>query len=227
MPIAYSGDGIFRGNPCGRPSRGALSAVVAGSAACVSFRMSVSHTSSFRVALAPGMVEGSPSNVESGRPAHRTPFDDPAALVSRFECGSLPGGCESDPSGRGDYVVPIRLPNTTTPGLYTLQLRQWAADLSWYYVSDSIPCVQEPWNRLVALPTQYDCADIIVAANESGIPPALRASWQATSCSGNASGLRRSASFSHVAYPSPILRAWRRTSTAPVGFSACLCLGLM
>ena len=141
MPTSQDLIAAFRGSPCGRPSRGVLAAVVAGRDACVSFRMTIAHKqSSFRVSLAPGTA--GTGGVQAGKPSAKSPFDDPSAVLATFECVALPGGCESDPGSRGDFVVPLHFPNSSAPGTYTLQLRQWAADLSWYYVSGRAPYLQ-------------------------------------------------------------------------------------
>lgn len=133
-------DELFRGNPCGRPSRGVLGALVAGTDSCVTARMPVAHPGHFRISIAPGTA-GTGGTAE-GRPAFATAFDSPGNILAAFDCSSLPGGCPTDAiEGQGDYTFPIRVPANLTAGVYTLQLRQYASEFDWYY---------------------YDCADVQV-----------------------------------------------------------------
>ena len=145
-PVGDETDTLFRGNPCGRASRGVRGALVAGADSCVRLRMVVAHPSTFRVALAAGTAAA--SGADDGRV---TAFDVPGAALATFACDSLPGGCGS---AQGDYELPVVIPANTSAGVYTLQLRQRAPDLGqrYYY---------------------YDCADVLVVAALQDVPAAL------------------------------------------------------
>lgn len=143
-PRNVGGDSIFRGNPCGRPSQGVKAHILSGSLYPLSFRMTVAHMSKFEVAIAPG-IAGTGGKV-IGTPLS-TSYDSIKSVIAEFGCESLPGGCQDDPSGRGDYCVPLKIPNLPA-GEYTLQLRQYAPEFKWYY---------------------YDCADIQIYSPNSNI----------------------------------------------------------
>lgn len=50
-------DVVYRGTPCGRPSRGIVGVLVAGQGICVRALMNVPHAGPFRLAIAPGTWE--------------------------------------------------------------------------------------------------------------------------------------------------------------------------
>lgn len=178
MPLALDDDTIFRENPCGRPSTGTKGAIVRGASACVYFRATVAHQASYRIAMAAGIAAGDGVK-QRGEPTFQTEFDKPENEIVEFSCSQLPGGCLlGDPQGRGDYRFPLRVPNTTEPGVYTLQLRQYSEENHWYY---------------------YDCADVLVVNSTASIPAELRDSWKQID-----RPFGCAFSFEPISYPNPV-----------------------
>jgi hypothetical protein len=154
-PLNVDDDSIFRGNPCGRASRGVQAHLSSNATLSLSFRMTVAHMSVFQLSIAPGIAGY--GGKKTGTPEH-TSYDSISTLIASFDCSHLPGGCKDDPEGRGDYCLPVFVPELPT-GMYTLQLRQFAPEFNWYY---------------------YECADVLLVSNgDAGEATCQRATFTA------------------------------------------------
>jgi len=154
-PLSVTDDSIFRGNPCGRTSRGVQTQLSSNATLSLAFRMTVAHMSAFQLSIGPGIA--GTGGKTTGAPVH-TSYDSTSTVLASFNCSHLPGGCQSDPQGRGDYCLPISLPALPT-GVYTLQLRQFAPEFNYNY---------------------YDCADIRVDnVGDTGGPNCQHATFTA------------------------------------------------